>query len=73
MEVFDNVAFKAYCSHETGIHMGGNADAQRLFNFPGMSVRELSKSEKPGTGYVVSDDGRMTWKIVIPLEKGGEL
>lgn len=70
MEVFDNIAFKAYCSHETGIHMGGNADAQRLFQFPGMPVREQSKSEKPGTGYVISDDGRMTWKIVTPLERG---
>lgn len=70
MEVFDNIAFKAYCSHETGIHMGGNADAQRLLQFSGMSVREQSKSEKPGVGYVVSDDGRMTWKIVTPLERG---
>ena len=70
MEVFDNIAFKAYCSHETGIHMGGNADAQRLFQFPGMPVREQSKSEKLCTGYVISDDGRMTWKIVTPLERG---
>lgn len=70
MDVYDSAAFKVFCNHDTGLHLGGNAEDQRLLTFPGISIRELSKTENPGVGLTASSDGRNSWKIITPLVKG---
>ncbi|MCC8151640.1 MAG: type VII secretion protein EssC [Lachnospiraceae bacterium] len=59
-------------SYKTGIHLGGNLNAQRLFQFTNLSFQEQQKVTKPGSGYAADpEDSGVAEAIVLPLVKGG--
>lgn len=63
-------AFNNMLSYKTGIHLGGNVAAQKIFEFNGMSYTDQSKAMKPGIGLLPSDGyGLNPRKVVIPLVK----
>ncbi|WP_349943940.1 type VII secretion protein EssC [Lacrimispora sp. BS-2] len=66
LKVFDQmVRFK------TGLHLGGNVSAQRMFNFDYLPYMEQGKAQKIGIGLLpVMDDDQKTERIVIPLARG---
>lgn len=66
-------ALKAYAnivSYKTGIHLGGNVAAQRLFDFSGLSYQEQSKATRPGQGLLPSNGyGAAPTEVIIPNMK----
>lgn len=53
-------------SYKSGIHFGGNAFKQKIFDFSALSFNEQNKSYKPGVGLSASvEDGSIS-KIVVP-------
>ena len=61
-------AFTNMLSYKTGIHLGGNVAAQKIFEFNGMNYTEQSKATRPGIGLLPSDSyGSSPRKVVIPL------
>ena len=59
-------------SYRTGIHLGGNISAQRLFQFSNIPFQEQTKTTKPGVGLIPNaDDPGMAQKVILPLVKGG--
>ena len=61
-------------SYKTGIHLGGNVTAQRLFQFNNIPFQEQSKVTKPGKGLVPSfEDPNASEAIIIPVIKGDVL
>ncbi len=59
--------FEAFVSYKTGVHLGGAADDQRMLEFPGISMQEKSRPDKPGCGLAVDPDGQSAFRIVTPL------
>ena len=58
-------------SYKTGVHLGGNTAAQRLFQFTNIPFQEQSKTAKPGTGLTpLYDEPGIAESIVLPLIKG---
>lgn len=58
-------------SYKTGVHLGGNTSAQRIFQFSNISFQEQSKATKPGTGLVpMYDEPGTAESIVLPHVKG---
>ena len=56
--------------YQTGMHLGGNLNAQRIFNFINVSYKESNVLEKAGNGYMSSfDEPDMGEKIILPLVK----
>lgn len=70
MDVMGKDVYEKFIRHKTGIHLGGNVMAQRIFEFNGMPFTEQSVVEKPGIGAVPPTDNEPYHKIVIPLVKG---
>ncbi len=62
--------YKNMVSYETGIHLGGNTAAQRLFTISGISYQEQSRTEKAGTGLALSAEGGQPERLVLPLARG---
>lgn len=61
-------AYSCFTGYKTGIHLGGNLAAQRIFNFQNIPYMELNKSMKKGFGYVPDmEDDAVAEKVVIPL------
>lgn len=64
-------SYHLFTSYKTGIHLGGNISAQRIFNFQNIHYSQLSKSSKKGEGLVPSaEDESLAEKIVLPLVGG---
>lgn len=64
-------SYNIFTSYKTGVHLGGNISAQRIFTFQNIGFNDLSKSMKKGMGLVPSaDDESICKKIVIPLFGG---
>lgn len=62
--------FQNMKSYKSGIHFGGNLGGQRVFKFSNISYKEEGKSQKPGIGFMPSqEDEDMAVKVVIPLAK----
>lgn len=70
VEVTGKAAYEAYVKYKTGIHLGGNADNQRLLDFSGISMQEKMRTEKAGIGLTAATDLHGTVKVVIPLARG---
>lgn len=63
--------YKNMTSYGTGIHLGGNVNAQRLYQFNGMSIQEQGSVMKPGTGLVPAEEITGKYhRVVLPLAKG---
>lgn len=69
-EVIGKAAYEAYIKYRTGVHLGGNADSQRLLDISGISMQEKMKAEKAGIGLTAATDSRGTIKIITPLARG---
>lgn len=64
-------AYNIFSSYKTGVHLGGNLSAQRIFGFQNIKFNDMSKSMKKGLGLVPSsEDETIAEKIVIPLFGG---
>lgn len=60
--------YEKFVGYKTGVHLGGNLAAQRLYNFSNIPFNELSKTYKKGIGITPSyEDETIAEKIVIPL------
>ncbi len=60
--------YTCFTGYRTGVHLGGNLAAQRIFAFQNIPYAELNKSDKKGVGYVPdSEDDTIAEKVVIPL------
>lgn len=65
-------AYHLFVSYKTGVHLGGNLSAQRLFNFQNVHYSQLSKTSKKGEGFTPSaGDESTAEKIILPLFGGG--
>lgn len=68
------VGYKAYgnmTGYKTGIHLGGNLNAQRIFSFNNIPFNEQNKAMKAGVGLASGiDDVNCANKIIIPHAKG---
>lgn len=63
--------YRNMVSYRTGIHLGGNVTAQRVFQFQNIPFQEQSKTSKPGIGLVSgSEDLSAAEEVIIPLVKG---
>ena len=64
-------AYHLFVSYKTGVHLGGNLSAQRLFNFQNVHYSQLSKTAKKGEGLTPSaGDESIAEKIILPLFGG---
>lgn len=59
--------FKLLAENQTGIHLGGNAAAQRALEFEDLSFTRQSSREPLGIGYYKNGVGSTTVTIRIPL------
>lgn len=59
--------FKLLAENQTGIHLGGNAAAQRALEFEDLSFTRQSSREPLGIGYYKNGMGSTTVTIRIPL------
>lgn len=58
--------FREISVHQSGIHMGGNAGAQRVFSFEDLGYTRLSQREADGTGYLKQGSFSQSERIFIP-------
>lgn len=65
--VMGRPVFDYFVRDKTGIHFGGNANAQQLFDFDYLSFKEQNKPEKPGVGLLSAGNGLLHGKVVVPL------
>lgn len=67
-------AYQCFISYKTGVHLGGNVAAQRIFSFQNIHYSKMSKSSKKGEGLVPSnEDDTVAEKIIIPLVGGKQI
>lgn len=63
-------AYHSYISYRKGIHLGGNLQAQKIFNFQNLSFAQQSKAAKRGMGYVPDEEEESVGiEVVVPLAK----
>lgn len=66
--------FRFFTGYKTGVHLGGNVAAQRIFNFQNIHYSQMSKPSKKGQALTPSkDDETVALKIVVPLIGGNEI
>ncbi len=58
--------FRALADHQTGIHLGGNPSAQRVFSFDDLGYAGLNRHEAEDTGYWKADGVSRTQRLLIP-------
>ena len=64
-------AFSYFTSYKAGIHLGGNAASQRIFDFSALPYSAQSKVAKPGIGLVPPNEYLTApQEVIIPLLKG---
>lgn len=63
--------FEAMTGCKTGIHLGGNAAGQRIFDFSSLPYTEQSKATRPGLGLLPPGEyGDGARQVTIPQVKG---
>ena len=61
-------AYKLFVGYKTGVHLGGNTAAQRIFEFQNIPFSQASRIMRKGMGYAATgEDGNEAEKIVFPL------
>ncbi|MBR2100971.1 MAG: DUF853 family protein [Eubacterium sp.] len=53
-------------SYKTGVHFGGDAFKQKIFDFSSLSFNEQNKSYKPGIGLSVNINDSSVSKVIVP-------
>ncbi len=73
---YDNVAdisadktYQFFVKDKVGAHFGGNAQDQRLMQFPNLPYASLTKKLKPGIALLSAHEGDETDTVVVPLLK----
>lgn len=61
--------YESFIKYKSGIHMGGNADAQNILEFPDLPFRVLSSTEKAGYGIMTADDTSESIRVVTPFTR----
>ena len=68
VNVAGDKVYNLFTSYKTGVHLGGNLSAQRIFNFQNIHYSMMSKTMKKGVGLVPEpDDDSSVERIIIPL------
>lgn len=63
--------YRNMTSYRTGIHLGGNTSAQRLFQFHNIPIQEQSRTSRPGIGLSpMYEEPGTAESIVLPLVTG---
>lgn len=63
--------YDSFVQYKQGIYLGGDAENQSLFEFRGLSYRELANTNREaGYGITASTDTDNSVRIVVPLAKG---
>ena len=62
--------YENFIRMKNGIHLGGKADEQRIFDFNSLPFMERSKAMKAGSGMIPSEEGEKPCRVVIPLSRG---
>lgn len=61
-------AYNLFTAYKTGVHLGGNLSAQRIFNFQDVHYSLMTKTMKKGEGLVSDcEDDSVSHKIIIPV------
>lgn len=69
--LFGQKTFKLLAEHASGIHLGGNAAAQRIFTFSNIPFAQQSRVTKPGSGLVPSaEDSSCAETVILPIARG---
>lgn len=69
-EVIGKPLYENLVRAKTGIHLGGNVSAQRVFEFSYIPYMQQSKVQKAGMGMIPStNEEEKTQKVVIPMVK----
>lgn len=58
--------FRELSAHQTGIHLGGNGGAQRVFSFDDLGYAKLNQREPAGIGYWKQGVFSKTERLLIP-------
>lgn len=66
MEVYSSTFFRSLAAGQCGIHLGGNAQAQRALEFEGLSFTVLNRSERAGHGFYKKGTGTDTIRLMVP-------
>lgn len=61
--------FREICEQQTGIHLGGNAAGQHIFDFEDLGYAGMNRYESTGVGYYKKGPGSRTQRILLPIEK----
>lgn len=65
--------YQCFADNRTGIHLGGNLAAQRIFNFTNVSFVQQNKAQNPGSGMVPSrEDSALAETVILPLVRGND-
>lgn len=63
-------AYRSFTGYKKGMHLGGNLNAQKLFNFQNINYAELSRTAKKGLGYAADEEDETSGiRIVLPLAR----
>lgn len=63
-------AYNHFCSYKKGIHVGGNLQGQKIFNFQNIPFKQQSMVQKKGFAYMSADEEEgVGIDVVIPLAK----
>lgn len=70
-EISSYKVYQDFVGYKTGVHLGGNIAAQRIFSFENISYMEQSKVSKAGEALVPSDEDESYGNsVIIPLVRG---
>lgn len=58
--------FKEFIFRQSGVHLGGNAGAQRAFSFDDLSYSQLNQKEKVGIAYFKRNRNAETDRLIVP-------
>lgn len=68
--VLGNKIYESLTGYHTGVHLGGNVNNIRYFDFGNVPYTEQGKVQKAGIGMLPAGNEDEAAKIVIPLVKG---
>ena len=66
-EVAADKTYMFFVKEKVGAHFGGNAQDQRLLQFPNLPYASLSKKQKAGVALLSAHEGDETDVVVVPL------
>ncbi len=65
-EISGREFFREFAAWQQGIHLGGNAVAQRILDFSDLGYAQQNQQEGPGIGYWKEGPGSVTKRLLLP-------